>query len=349
MMNTKSMYTKRDPYIDIARGLAVVLMIFGHCLQYGSGEAYLTNAEFYSNRVFEFIYSFHMPLFMVVSGLLFEATIRKYSFLENIASRFTKILLPIICWVFLEYVIKTLCGKVEFVTLAAWVNTLIRTCLTSLWFLWAVFYSSLIVLIINKCFRDSVFAYIAVLIMMLILPDIYNFHLYKYMYVYFVGAYLYKKNKSNSEITLKYIPIVSALIYTVMMGGWNVDKYIYRTRICIIGREVSWFRQLGIDIYRWVVGALACIVVMDLLKAISDRYSEKTILKVIGNVGKNSLGIYLISGMLFDLLIPGLTRGFEHNILINLVETILVLAISVVITWTIKKSPILNRVLLGSR
>ena len=348
-MKTKTMYTKRDPYIDLTRGLAVVLMIFGHCLQYGSGKEYLANAEFYNNPVFAIIYSFHMPLFMVVSGLLFETTIRKYSFGENIVSRFTKMLLPIICWTFLEYVIKTLCGQVEFVTLGIWAKTLIRTCLTSLWFLWAVFYSSLIVLMINKYFRDSVFAYMAVLITMIILPDIYNFHLYKYMYVYFVGAYLYQKNKEKLRINIKYIPIALALIYIVMMREWDVNKYIYRSRICILGRETSWFRQLSIDIYRWIVGALACIVVMYLLKIISDKYSEKAPFKDVGNVGKNSLGIYLISGMLFDLFIPNITRGFEHNILINFVETLMVLLISFVSTLIIKKAPILNKVLLGGR
>ena len=44
------------------------------------------------------IYSFHMPLFMVISGYLFSGTIERYSFPCVLQSRFTKLLLPIFIW-----------------------------------------------------------------------------------------------------------------------------------------------------------------------------------------------------------------------------------------------------------
>ena len=49
---------KRQAYWDIIKGIAILLMILGHAI--------LTS--FKAGPVLTAIYSFHMPLFMVVSG-----------------------------------------------------------------------------------------------------------------------------------------------------------------------------------------------------------------------------------------------------------------------------------------
>lgn len=49
---------KREVYIDIARGIAIICMILGHSIQKGA--------------VLDTIYSFHMPLFIIVSGMFFK-------------------------------------------------------------------------------------------------------------------------------------------------------------------------------------------------------------------------------------------------------------------------------------
>lgn len=48
--------TKRIEYIDIARGMAMLLVILGHCF---------TSVDATLNK---FILSFHMPLFFFLSG-----------------------------------------------------------------------------------------------------------------------------------------------------------------------------------------------------------------------------------------------------------------------------------------
>ena len=45
-------------YMDIARGIAIFLMVLGHCVQWDS--------------VYNFIYLFHMAVFMFISGFLFK-------------------------------------------------------------------------------------------------------------------------------------------------------------------------------------------------------------------------------------------------------------------------------------
>ena len=53
----------RNPFIDLSRGFAVFLMLWGHCIQYCVAK---TDIDFYENPVFKVIYSFHMPLLMLI-------------------------------------------------------------------------------------------------------------------------------------------------------------------------------------------------------------------------------------------------------------------------------------------
>ena len=91
------MKNERNIYIDVVKGIAIILVVYGHCIEYYSKE-YIYDNFFYSDIVHKIIYSFHMPLFMVISGYLFSGTIERYSFPCVLQSRFTKLLLPIFIW-----------------------------------------------------------------------------------------------------------------------------------------------------------------------------------------------------------------------------------------------------------
>ena len=87
----------RRTYINLVRGAAIFLMLWGHCVQYCAGKQF----DFYENAAFKFIYSFHMPLFMLISGYLFFFSASKRSLPELIASRAKGLLHPILmCTVF---------------------------------------------------------------------------------------------------------------------------------------------------------------------------------------------------------------------------------------------------------
>lgn len=51
----------RLQYIDIAKGICILLVIIGHILQFNC-------CGYGSDTGFIFIYSFHMPVFMLLSG-----------------------------------------------------------------------------------------------------------------------------------------------------------------------------------------------------------------------------------------------------------------------------------------
>lgn len=90
--------SQRSKSIDILKGIAIFLVVLGHAIQYGNGIDYLSNQNFFDNLIFKIIYSFHMPLFMLISGYLFYYSISKKNIKELLKSRFTSIIIPIIAW-----------------------------------------------------------------------------------------------------------------------------------------------------------------------------------------------------------------------------------------------------------
>lgn len=59
------MVDKRKTWIDICKGMAIILVVIGHSFR----DEMLTNSIAYFVKTF--IYSFHMPLFMAISGYVF--------------------------------------------------------------------------------------------------------------------------------------------------------------------------------------------------------------------------------------------------------------------------------------
>ena len=85
---------KRNKTIDIIRGFAVFLVLWGHVIQYFTIDGF----AFYDNYLYKLIYSFHMPLFMIVSGYLFFNSVSKHSFRTLISKRVKSLGWAMIIW-----------------------------------------------------------------------------------------------------------------------------------------------------------------------------------------------------------------------------------------------------------
>lgn len=76
-------------YWDVIKAFAIFLVVYGHCLQY----LQVDTEKCWSSCTSGFIYSFHMPLFMMVSGY-FARGIYTKSFADNLKHKTLQILLP---------------------------------------------------------------------------------------------------------------------------------------------------------------------------------------------------------------------------------------------------------------
>jgi hypothetical protein len=212
--------------------------------------------------------------------------------------------------------------------------------LNNLWFLWAVWWCFIIVYIVHYFMKDSIAVYLIVFLVLFFLPDGLNLGVYKYMMPYFILAFYFHgfiENKGNVESDkLKYLLLAmfgAAFIGLFLL--YNEESFIYLTGYKIIGKNI--LHQLYIDFYRMVIGFVGSGVFILLWKCILDMSGCQ--FKILRRLGADSMGIYIISGYIIVFAFQKLDFIESQSYMINLVEAVVVLALSAVAVEIIGKVP----------
>lgn len=75
------MYKQRIAYIDLVKGIGILCVLFGHLIP---NDGIVKPA----------IYSFHMPLFFILTGIL----LKKESIQIKVSKKFHQVIIPYIVW-----------------------------------------------------------------------------------------------------------------------------------------------------------------------------------------------------------------------------------------------------------
>lgn len=340
---------QRNVFFDFLRGSVICLVILGHSIQFGSGAEYLDKGDFFEDIFFRMIYCFHMPIFMMISGYFFSFSIKKNSFYQLIKNQIMHLLPPIFLWGTWEYIALKLEDGFKTLSFREWGHDI----LYGLWFLWAIFYVSMVVSAVKYLFKDSLLIYFLGWMVMFVIPDIYNLQLYKFMYPYFVCSYLIGKNeeylreKFRGKVVL--VACASGIMTLALFPFFHFDTYIYTTGYCILD-SITPVRQLGIDIYRMTIGFSGSIFWSSILYLIYKKVNSKNIvIRMLSKLGYMAMGIYIVSGYLFQYSLKMLAKNFEQNYLLNLLETVVILGISVMCTKVLMRFGVTNRFFLGGK
>ncbi len=341
----------RNLTIDFIRGVAILLVVFGHSIQYGSGTEFLETEGYFENVFFKFVYSFHMPLFALLSGYLFYWSMKKDTF-EIVKRRLTSIILPMFVWVTLvslgSSAFKVYGGNF---VLSKFLHDYISAFVYLIWFLWAMFWCSLIALIVEKVLKGRLIVYGLLVIPLLFMPVTLNLHLYAFMFPYFAAGFLFNKYKGGEKCRKfwgKESPtfIGIAIAFIVLFLFYGRDSYIYTTGISLLGK--NGLLQLGIDVYRWIIGFVGSIMVILLCKMVCEKWNGKGV-RFIAYLGRISLGIYILNTYTNSYVLQRITKTIEANALIWIVETVISIALYGIVIELIKKVPIGRKLLLGGR
>lgn len=130
------MQSNRSVFWDIVKGVAILLVVIGHQIQGSCGNTEV----FAEDPIFKFIYGFHMPLFMLISGYFFFYSTQRHTDKEIIISRLRQCVLPIATYTIISDLIK---GQFSPLSMASHFTG-------NLWFLWAVFFLSCVTLALIK-------------------------------------------------------------------------------------------------------------------------------------------------------------------------------------------------------
>jgi fucose 4-O-acetylase-like acetyltransferase len=99
------------------RGIAIALVALGHVIgNRDSGIRQLYDQDIpYMGWIYNFIYTFHMPIFFIISGISFSIfSTSNNSYKKFINSKFIRIIIPLVCWAPIYYIFRTLSGSIKF-------------------------------------------------------------------------------------------------------------------------------------------------------------------------------------------------------------------------------------------
>ena len=215
------MVKTRDPYLDLVKGILILLVIFGHMLESADGVV--------GDVIYHFIYFFHMPLFVLISGYLTKSV----QSLRHCISRNTGLLETLIFFQGILILLGLLQGK-EF----SWHS--IVTPVWAMWYMLSFFWWRLLVTIINPSKYSIQFCVISSLLLCLFagyLPfsHIASFQRTFYFFPFFmIGHCLGFKKKSLKDYGLSFnksiFVLVSALlgcIYIVGYKSYSFESLLY--------------------------------------------------------------------------------------------------------------------------
>lgn len=356
------MSEKKDRNIlaDVVRGFAIITVVIGHCIQIGNGEAYNVGQEFWNNKVYQFIYSFHMPLFMLLAGWFVYYSLRrvegdrKAQFLF-LGKKIVVYLTPIFLWTLYEfvrgYIINTRNGAPT-VGFPQIIPEFINYFVTNLWFLWAILACLIVLFVMHFFLKDNVIVYGIGFLAMFVIPDGYNFGVYKYLLPYYLGAYYVNANKEkllNTKIGIKIRDSYKSKGWLFVLGigltfGVLFLAYSPRAFIYLSGYKLTrdaLISQFIVDVYRMIIGLVGSgffITLLDQIIKLTGDYKWP----VLVSFGRNSLGIYILQGYLILIGMARITNPLEPNAIRVIAEVVCICMISLLGAIILDRVPIIR-------
>lgn len=178
------MSQKRITYIDMAKGIGILLVVFGH-------------SAFPTPEVNQWISSFHMPLFFLLSGMLLSHTgAHEKPLGTTLKKKARTILVPYLCFSIFSIIFSAILDTATFATYLpnALLQTVVFYGISVLWFLPSLFFGEAVFLFIRKhtSLIASALLSLAVCLVSVLIVNTYHYH---YLidfdsYLSLLGAYL---------------------------------------------------------------------------------------------------------------------------------------------------------------
>ena len=325
---------KRITYIDIAKALALFFVVLGHLP--------------IKQPAFNFIFSFHMPLFFILSGMTLN--IYKYNFIDFIKKKAKQIIIP--------YIIFSIIGVIICYFIPDWKNgiTMHRIFelfvyktqpelfhVGQLWFLICLFVANIMFYVVEKYIiknRSKLFSFITYIILSIIAFNIMN--------IINIPGIIKLPINSITRLPFKIDSALMALIFLKIgntitkykvidrIGKLDNIEYILVSLILILtnvfmGPKVNGYVNLCDAIYGNYINYFVASITGSLFFILLAYKINNN--KILNFIGKNTLVIFAIHSMFIALtkfIIEKLPISIEmDNIYINILRAIIILIMTI--------------------
>lgn len=347
---------------DLTRIFAVILVVIGHCTyytistKYGGIDYYGIMTEVNINDTFvhkvlvamvNIIYSFHMPLFVALSGALFSIQFRKnkYPKLSNlIKDKFFRLIVP--------FFIVTLCYAVPLKLFSNYFSSNLLDAIkqiflgqillmgnSSLWYLSSLFLDFILIFIVEKNYKggkgEKIIFFILLHLVSYLIPFQIISNPLKYAFWFYMG-YNFEEIRVDFNSFIKNKKLICFFSIGAFLVTYILSRKIPTANIALLGIKIM---------FNLITTFLGCFIVYSFayLLTINTKIMSSKVMQTILN---NSFGIYLYSDSLNYLILSLIYNilgigvfGIEFgSLMIFLVRVIVTTVISIVISQLLKKN-----------
>lgn len=317
---------KRIEYIDIAKGLGIILVVIGHCI----------NGKTFPGT---WISSFHMPLFFILSGMCFNASSYS-SIIPFLHRRVNTLFLPLLFFSILMIILKSLFLPDSF----TFIDLRYRFPGGAHWFVFILFLSEILFYIINNISSKKIiklfFIFICLIFSALfikykiILP--YNISSIFIATFYYGIGYIYKNNINN--IIKKINGYIGKLYSLILLLIPAISVCITKQTIDLSSNSIPY--PMFYHIFISLIGVIGILLFSKVF------FSSNTMIKLlIIYIGKNTLIILLLHMFFISIsskyILPNIINIFLYKIIEQIfVWTLLFVSIYIInkkMKWIIGK------------
>lgn len=364
MCSRTGVHLPRDKSVDALKGLAIALVVLGHAIldadavQHG-GKGLVSMGPFWvplataSSLLLTFVYSFHMPLFAFVSGLVMWPP-RDRPLGAGILGRARGLLVPYVAWFAVLYAINWSPHPAGGFADALRHNLIGRG---GLWYLYALFICVVAVLLLARIpgsrWALPVSAVVAVACstgLMFRVPDVlylsYVFWIYPFVVLgYMVGPARAWFAEHRWALVVGGVTVFTPLLFLRQPVKVPSLQPLVQMAASVPGAgagagdgHLLWvLLRIAIGVLPYVCGAAAVVAIYSLYLGREGRVIDAQ-----AWLGQKSLGIYAMHGTVVWWFA---SHGVKNVALLSLVA----LGVSVAATLALERVPVLGAVLLGQR
>lgn len=274
------MFKQRLAYIDFLKGVAILLVILGHCIQY-------TDCNFCDNILYQYIHSFHMPLFMFLSGYVSYKGILQFS---SIKKRAIQLLVPFFVWPSFSQILD-----MKFVDFSVYRDIVLHP-ESGLWFLWSLFFITVFLFVFDNLskkihIRQEYIVCLGVMVLLclgFVLKGKINFGLNItswYMIFYMQGFYMRKYQCVLISFFRKYAFVFFVIF---LISAYFMDSLKWGTFLPV---RLVYIFSIGYRLFVATMGTFSFYLLGQ--KFIGD-INHNNLIRMINEIGGRTLGIYCI-------------------------------------------------------
>ncbi|QIC11982.1 acyltransferase family protein [Morganella morganii] len=269
---------ERNYGIDNAKSILIFLVVLGHLIEETIQRSSL------SMSIFSFIYSFHMPAFVMLSGVFFNGT-------TNYKKTYNDIVVPFLVYsVIYEFLLYYMHGEISFYTKNAYPIWI-------MWYLCSLAIWRVITPLFLKLRNPITISIIISLLAFNLNVNGYTFGFLRTLYFlpFFLFGFIYKeKILSPYPTSMKLLCIFIFFIISITLSKIDINiSYFFG------GRELM---SIG---DRFLQGNFTRIFVMSTSLILSILFIKSITSKrmLITNIGSRTMSIYLAHGLIIKIII----------------------------------------------